>query len=206
MGRRTVKNPKKVAERVSKGDFLDEDSRLINGMTDLQLKTCNEFVRNGGNMSKAVRKHHAVTGRTSVHTTASRYLRDDICLAYIKRRIAEEGVPSTIVGRLKSALDAEIVYNGVSTGLPDHRIRMDAAMRLLSVLEKPFRHLGQGQDSPSTEIGNIYVELADTEPVEILQWMMENKGRMPTPAERQKILTSSETSSTPSKNGNGFGK
>lgn len=205
MGRKPRKDTESVVKQVMEGDFFDVESRQINGMTDLQIKTCNEFVRNGGNMSKAVRKHHKVTTNMAAHTQASRYLRDDICLAYIKRRVAEEGLPARIVDVFSNALGAEIVFNGVATGEPDHRVRMSAAMNLLKVLARPFQYMGQKDDAPSQEIGNVYVQLADEEPVEVLQWMMEHKGRMPTPAERQKILCAAP-SSTRSKNGNGSGR
>jgi len=176
---------RKLVERVRKENFYDKKTGRICGMTPLQYRAAEAFLRvNNRRLAVKMASNNKNITKGSQETLARRIFNDDVTLAYLERRLAEKGKFKTALDRICDAMDATQIHKGEDTYEPDHKVRLQAAKMVLDLAGV----LDARKHSEASQEILDYEKLREL-PFPVLEWIHKH-GRMPTKTEEKEILDS----------------
>lgn len=157
-------------------------------MTKKELTTAKALIANGGDWNDAVAQGHPNLSKQSVRVQAWHYRRNAVFLAYVDRKIRELDGVNEVLRCFREGMQANSQYKGKDTGLPDHRIRLQAADKLLDLLMTCKEGL-DAQLGPSQSEFKEFEAWLEEQPLSVINFMEEND-RLPNDEEYSKLLES----------------
>ena len=114
-------------------DMTLRDEAGLN-LTPKQLKFVEAYVETRGNAPEAALQAYNCSNRNSARVIAHRNLNNPKVVAYLKRVLLQHGAVDKVAKTLLDSLDANTIYRGETTDLPDHQTRPKGAVEIAKMM------------------------------------------------------------------------
>jgi len=181
-------------------DPLPPDGKPF-GLTPTQRRVADAVIDRGLSWSEAYYQESKANRRSS-SIEAKRTMHHPLVRAYVRRRLLQAGALESALNVYLAGMEAtqSMVSKDsgelILTDIPDHHERREAANRVVELLDAKPRapHRRPNRIDRQLNIGTVHIDreavtLAANEPLPVLQWILENEGKLPSPAVRRQLLS-----------------